>query len=193
MIIGGDFNLVMSPTREIDKSSLMFHRLKRLHPKPMLSVNELGPINSSSHGGSSTLQLKNSRFIPQLIKCIHVLITFFISAPTIPYGVESDILSITWSDHAPITLDLMLSQAYARSCHWHLNDHLLQSEVSRSILAKGLEDFFQVNMGSVSDFSTLWEAHKAVFCGAYIAESSRLKKDKNRAEAVVCPHGDETT
>lgn len=32
-------------------------------------------------------------------------------------------------------------------------------------------------MGSVKKVSTLWEAHKACFCGFCIAEGSRLKKD----------------
>lgn len=31
----------------------------------------------------------------------------------------------------------------------------------------------------MSEFSTLWEAHKAVFHGECIAEGSRLKKDRN--------------
>lgn len=59
-----------------------------------------------------------------------------------------------------------------------VNDHLLQCEVSRNKLATGLKEFFQLNVGSVPDFSTLCEAHKAVFRGECIAESSRLKKDK---------------
>lgn len=62
---------------------------------------------------------------------------------------------IMWSDYAPFTLDLMLSQTHAKSCHWRLNDHLLQSEVSWNKLATGLKEFFQLNIGSVSEFSTL--------------------------------------
>lgn len=56
----------------------------------------------------------------------------------------------------------------------------MQDEVSRTKLATGLKEFFQLNVGSVSNFSTLWEAHKAVFRGECIAESSRLKKDRNK-------------
>lgn len=179
MVIGGDFNLVMSPTR--DRQTL----LNTTPSKKIISqANSFHKcIRSRQLFDSWRIKHPSARqftFYSPAHKMYSRLDHFLISAPLIPYVVESDISPITWSDHAPIMLDLLLSQSFTRSCHWRLNDHLLQSEVSCSILAKGLEDFFQLSIGSVSRFSTLWEAHKAVFCGACIAEGSRLKKDRNR-------------
>lgn len=178
MVVGGDFNLVMSPNR--DRQALF----NNTPPKRILSQANAFRKCIRSYRLFDSWRIKHPSvkqftFYSPAHKMYSRLDHFFISAPLIPYVVESDISPITWSDHAPITLDLMLSQTYTKSCHWRFNDHLLQSEVSRSILANSLKDYFILNSGSVSQVYTLWEAHKAVFRGACIAEGSRLKRDRN--------------
>lgn len=74
---------------------------------------------------------------------------FFISAPLIPHAVDSNISPITWSDHALIILDLSLQTPTSKTCHWHLNDHLLSSSAIKERLARDLGQFFQLNVGSV--------------------------------------------
>lgn len=41
---------------------------------------------------------------------------FFVNAPLLPYVVTSEINTITWSDHAPINLDIILSAPTPRTC-----------------------------------------------------------------------------
>lgn len=130
IIIGGDFNLVMSPTR--DRQTLLSTTPSKKIASQANSFRKC--IRSHQLFDSWRIMHRSAKqftFYSSAHKMYSRLDHFFISAPLIPYVVKSDISPITWSDHAPIMLDLMLSQAYTKSCHWRLNDHLLQSEVSR--------------------------------------------------------------
>lgn len=179
MIIGGDFNLVMSstrdrqtmlndiPSRKSNSQASAFHKCVRSH--------QLFDSWRIKHPTAKQLT-----FFSTAHKMYSRLDHFLISAPLLPHIIDSNISPIMWSDHAPITMEVMLSKIPSRSCHWRLNDQLLHSEPSRVKLAAGLEEFFLFNVGSIPDFSTVWEAHKAVFRGACIVEGTRLKKDRNK-------------
>lgn len=110
---------------------------------------------------------------------------FFVTAPLLPYVVTSEINPITWSDHAPINLDIILSAPKPRTCHWHLNECLLRNPESQNLLQQKLFEFFQINEGSVLEVSTLWEAHKAFFRGECISAGSRLKRDAVKLKAEL--------
>lgn len=156
MIVGGDFNLVISPSRDrqIDSPSCKSASQDTAFRKCVRS-HQLFDSWRIKHPNA-----KQFTFYLMAHKMYSHLDHFLISAPLIPFIIDSSISPITWSDHAPITLDVMLSQIPSRSCHWRLNDQLLHSEPSRTKLAASLKEFFLLNVGSVSDFSTLWGAHR---------------------------------
>lgn len=105
---------------------------------------------------------------------------FLISAPLLPSIVASEIDPITWSDHAPITIDLLLHSARPKTCHWWLNESFLRIPDIRESLQVKLSEYFQLNEGSVSDASILWKAHKAFFRGECISAGSRRKRESNQ-------------
>lgn len=162
MIVGGDFNLIMFPSR--GRQAII---------RDVPSQRVISQVNSfrkyiRSHQLFDSWRIKHPMakqytFFSMAHKIFSLLYHFLVSAPLISCIVDFNILPITWSDHAPIVLDIVLSQTPTRTCHWRLNDHILQSEISRTKLATDLKEFFQFNLGSVADFSTPWEAHKAVF------------------------------
>lgn len=88
-----------------------------------------------------------------------------------------DIGPITWSDHAPVTLMLLGAMPPLRRCHWRLNERLLKQPELRAELLQHVEDYFRTNCGSVSSPAILWEAHKSVIRGHCISIATRLKKD----------------
>lgn len=98
---------------------------------------------------------------------------FFVSAPLLTSLVAVEIGQITWSDHAPITLDLSLNNAYSKKFYCQLNTFLLSRMDTKEKLSSSLTEFFQLNTGFVLDASTLWEVHKTYFRGQCISEGSR--------------------
>lgn len=102
---------------------------------------------------------------------------FLLSAPLLAHTVSSDLGPITWSDHTPLTLDLCLSAAFPR----RLNESLLKYPETKNKLDAVLTEYFQLNTGSVSSLSTLWESHKAfirgqcISVGSLVAERSLIR------------------
>lgn len=80
---------------------------------------------------------------------------FFVTAPLLPCIVSSEINPNTWSDHAPIELDIVLTASTPKTCHWHLNESLIKDPVIQTQLQQKLSEFFQLNDGSVAEVSTL--------------------------------------
>lgn len=110
---------------------------------------------------------------------------FLLNTPLLPYLVASEIGPITWSDHAPITLDLAIHSALPKTCYWRLNESLLWNTDTNKLLQSKLTEYFQLNEGSVSSFSTLWEAHKAFFTGECISVGSHKKQESTQQKSVL--------
>uniref|UniRef100_A0A8C5LU48 Reverse transcriptase n=1 Tax=Leptobrachium leishanense TaxID=445787 RepID=A0A8C5LU48_9ANUR len=86
--------------------------------------------------------------------------------------------SITWSDHAPVLLDLDIPDLPSRHYQWRLNESLLKDVVHRECLSDAIAQYFDENdNGEVSD-PILWEAHKSVLRGQLIQLGARCKRDR---------------
>lgn len=174
-VVGGDFNAILSSTR--DRRSLFQTKL----PLPMQSLASSFCQLAWAHHQFDAWRIKHptSRqfsFYPPPHKVFSRLDYFCVTAPLLPNTVASHLGPITWSDHAPLTLDLSLSTAFFKTCHWRLNESLLNHPVTKGKLLSALTKYFQLNAGSVSSPSALWESHKAFFRGQCISVSS-CKKD----------------
>lgn len=71
----------------------------------------------------------------------------------------------TWSDHAPISLSIDDSKGKHNSYVWRANNYVLQHKDYAPEIASHIRDYFDVNMGSVSDPGVVWNAHKAYMRG----------------------------
>lgn len=91
-----------------------------------------------------------------------------------------DIGTISWSDHAPITLSLRLNQTCPVPYVWRNNTYLLARPETKDMVMLKLKEFFTLNAPSVTDRFILWNAHKAYIRGILIQVSSRWKKERNK-------------
>ncbi|CAH2223647.1 Hypothetical predicted protein [Pelobates cultripes] len=80
---------------------------------------------------------------------------------------STSIGSITWSDHADITLQITLPNM-AKTWSWRLNPTLLHNPN----IKEAIKDYFDLNKDSVSTKSSLWAAHKTVLRGILITLAS---------------------
>lgn len=99
---------------------------------------------------------------------------------TLDLLVDSTIEQITISDHAPVTLLLVLPHHSARVWQWKLNENLLDDFRVVVGVEETLSNYFTKNAnGEVNEI--LWEGHKVVVRGSFIAWGSKLKK-KSQAD-----------
>ncbi|XP_063806719.1 synaptotagmin-like protein 2 [Pseudophryne corroboree] len=90
---------------------------------------------------------------------------------------DASIGSITWSDHAPVSLSLSAPSRALGPWTWRLNESLLYDAYCKSELDKTLSEYFDINdTGEVSEI-TIWEAHKCVIRGKLIQLGSFVKKN----------------
>lgn len=93
---------------------------------------------------------------------------------------DTTIGTITWSDHAPITLKYALSDFHkAQRMPWKLNESLLQDPEVLADVRKEIGHYFHTNNTSDSDAGVVWEAYKVVVQGILIKHGSRLKRQRS--------------
>lgn len=90
---------------------------------------------------------------------------------------DAKIGSITWSDHASITLIYALSDTQTLQRHpWRLNESLLQDPEILADVVKEIGHYFDTNSTQDSKPEVVWETHKAVIQGILIKHGSRQKR-----------------
>lgn len=179
LVIGGDFNLIFSESRDrlalgtqsippaLRNLARNFRKLIRKYA--LFDLWRIAHPNERQFSFYSTPHQSHSR-----------IDGFFGNILTYRMLESAEIGPITWSDHAPVTLALSGGSRPLRRCHWRLNERLLKQPDLRDALLKRIEEYFIDNGGSVSSPAILWEAHKAVIRGHCISMSTRLKRDANK-------------
>ena len=91
--------------------------------------------------------------------------------------IDSNVNTISLSDHAPVELCIKIYPERLRRGRWRMNTSMLQDEVFHNELAEDLSSFFEINIGSTDNMAMVWEASKAYIRGKIIAQTSKRKKE----------------
>lgn len=179
LILGGDFNMIFSDTRDrlsISQSgpspalrALARNFRKSIRKHALFDLWRIAHPSDRQFTFYSSPHHSHSR-----------IDSFFGNILTYRLLESATIGPITWSDHAPVVLTLHDMARPIRKCHWRLNEQLLKRPDLREELLKHIEDYFLLNGGLVSSPAVLWEAHKAVIRGQCISMATRLKKTANQ-------------
>ena len=89
-----------------------------------------------------------------------------------------EIVSIIFSDHNAITLDINYKKKSVRSTNtWKLNNTFLNNQQVTEEIERKIGKFLETN-GNENTTQNLWDAAKAVLRGKFIAIQSYLKKQE---------------
>lgn len=92
---------------------------------------------------------------------------------------ETKIGLVTWSDHAPISMKLYPTHHIKKGTIWRLNTSVISRPHYQKQIASEIENYFNINMGSVSNPTVLWNAHNACIRGLLIKIGAHEKKQHN--------------
>uniref|UniRef100_A0A8C5MQM8 Reverse transcriptase domain-containing protein n=1 Tax=Leptobrachium leishanense TaxID=445787 RepID=A0A8C5MQM8_9ANUR len=95
-----------------------------------------------------------------------------------PLIITSRIGSITWSDHADVSIALQPLYKGGEGRRWRLDPILLQQPGIRTRVKDSLTEYFALNETPDVSTAVLWEAHKAVTRGVLISQAAYRKKEK---------------
>lgn len=167
LIIGGDLNIPLTPTE--DTSTGMSSTSRDLRKRISATLHSLQLIDVWR------LSCREERL--HLLQITSVIFYFLIPHRHLQAIKETTIGSITWSDHAPITLRYALTPCGLRP-PWRLNEGLLKDPVVLAEVTKEIGHYFASNDTPDCDTGLVWEAHKAVIRGILIKHGSRIKQQR---------------
>ena len=173
IIMAGDFNAVSDP--KLDRST-----------KPLLSDRSITDALTNLCKNVGVFDVwrllnpeeRNYTFFSKPHKSYSRIDAFWVSQEILTNVWNTEIHSMIYSDHCPITLTFSPSLHHVRSSMWKLNNSLLLNEKLREMIINETNHFFDTNTDSVDSFATVWEAYKATCRGWLISFATNQKKER---------------
>lgn len=78
----------------------------------------------------------------------------------------------TWSDHAPIFLELAVDGHKIPRWFWRLSDNLLKEETCIAEIRQAIKEFVQIHETDITTLPLQWEMLKCVLRGLFIKHGS---------------------
>lgn len=93
--------------------------------------------------------------------------------------------SMTFSDHAPVSLQLKIGKRKNLCNNWRLNEDLLHDRETDKRIKEELEFYFKTNTSGETSEAIVWEAHKAYIRGILMMVGSEKKKRQVKDKLVL--------
>lgn len=93
---------------------------------------------------------------------------------------DSAIETSAFSDHSPVSLQIILPGESCGRGTWRINEELLEDREIEKTITDEIENYFQENDTPDLPRATLWEAHKPVIRGKLISIGASRKKERHK-------------
>lgn len=176
VIMAGDLNLVMNS--KLDSSRNKAHRAEKHAKLLRKACSELGLVDiwRQLNPDKKEYTCYSGRH-----STYNRLDYFFIYKQNVTLVKSCNISSINMSDHAAISLTILLQSSKGRSL-WRLNNSLLQESNFIEMVKKQLKDYVELNDTEDIDPITLWEGAKVELRGHIISYSAAKMKSRRIEE-----------
>lgn len=175
LIVGGDLNFPLTPVEDTSTGTSSSPRGTRKRILSALHAAQLIDAWRLFHPGE-----RDYTFFSRPHQAYSRIDLFLIPHSQLQAVKGSAIGSITWSDHAPVTMQYTLNDFYrGQKSPWRLNESLLQDPEIVADLTKEISHYFHSNTTDDGDGGLIWEAHKAVIRGILIKHGARLKQHRS--------------
>ncbi len=173
LIFGGDLNCVIDP--DLDKSSIVMKAPSAMSKIVSEFMVQNGYIDPWRHLNPTVRKYS-------FYSCVHQSFSridyFFINNSLIPLVVNSEYLPIVISDHAPLSLDILLFPFHTFRSPWRFNSLLLSDLAFCEYISNSIDDFLLTNQTDSISYSLLWETLKAFLRGQIISYSAYVNKER---------------
>uniref|UniRef100_A0A8C5LVW1 Reverse transcriptase domain-containing protein n=1 Tax=Leptobrachium leishanense TaxID=445787 RepID=A0A8C5LVW1_9ANUR len=166
-IVCGDLNLTMDIPTQASKRQ----RKEGLQNKAVLAGHRLFDVWRLFHPGEV-----GHTFFSMAHKIYSRIDYVLVQGETLNRIRDCSIGTISWSDHAPVTIELSDCYDARGKAPWRLNESLLARVDVREEISQALVHYFNENGSTEVPVGTVWQAHKAVIRGILIKWGSRLKR-----------------
>lgn len=166
LIICGDFNTV--PDIHMDSTSPAKRRESPL--RQLLTSHDVFDVWRCHHGSEKDFPYFSPRHNS------YSRIDLFLTDKWLLQNISASVIhTVTWSDHAPISISINDTTPQRNTFLWQTNNYILQHPSYSLDIEKHIHEYFDVNKGSEGDPVTVWNAHKAVIRDNIMQLSSMCK------------------
>uniref|UniRef100_A0A8C5WE51 Reverse transcriptase domain-containing protein n=1 Tax=Leptobrachium leishanense TaxID=445787 RepID=A0A8C5WE51_9ANUR len=171
LVLAGDFNVPLDPHLDTSKGSTSIPSSAIRHVHRSLSKMQL--VDSwRAHSGSAREYTHYSHASSSYSRLDYI----FLQQHCFDISSKAWIGTRTWSDHAPVMLEITSPLFRPKERQWRLNVSLLTDQMFCQDTDTVLQNYFMENMSTEVPIPTIWEAHKAVIRGTFISKASANKK-----------------
>lgn len=171
LIVCGDFNTI--PDTNLDSSSST--RLPGMSLLATLHAQDLYDAWRCLHAGE-----RDYTFFSSPHRVYSRIDLFLVDRNTLAQTTSTTINTITWSDHASITISIKDDSNCNVPNMWRSNTYLMQQLEAKNAINQHLKEFFSVNESSVQDQFILWNSHKAYIRGIFIQLGAKAKRQQQQ-------------
>uniref|UniRef100_A0A8C5PIJ7 Reverse transcriptase domain-containing protein n=1 Tax=Leptobrachium leishanense TaxID=445787 RepID=A0A8C5PIJ7_9ANUR len=171
LVLAGDFNVALDPRCDTSTGTASLPPNIAGKMRRILDSYQLIDVWRALHGAEreySYFSAVHSRY--SRIDYI------FIPQHSFDAVCTSDIHVKTWSDHSPVSVDIISPLHVPRERTWRLNLQLLTDLEVLESTRQVLTDYFRENLTEDISVTTVWEAHKTVVRGLLISKGTAAKK-----------------
>ena len=173
MIIGGDFNLVSTPS--LDRSHVS--SFSRAFPKSL--SRRLTDLQLLDSWRALNVGAREFTFFSHPHRSYARLDYIFTTPVILANSSSADIHSCVWSDHHITSFSTDFVGFPPSAFTWRLNEALLSDPLVESEISKSIDSYFSINDIPETPISSIWVAHKAVLRGVFIKlATARKARDK---------------
>lgn len=133
-----------------------------------------------THGDAITQEKETILFFSSPHRSYSRIDLFLVDQHLLSRTINTTISTITWPDHASVTLTIVDSISTGATPIWRASPLLLQREDTRKILETHLKNYLADNVGSVDNYFTMWNGHKAFMCGIFIKLGAGVRRQRQR-------------
>lgn len=179
LIVAGDLNMCIDPRVDTTGSLPRLSAPRQNRIRKLLLEHQLVDVWRIRHP-----EARDYTFYSSVHGTFSRIDYVLIEHQLLPSLKETEIKTISFSDHAPVIVRLEVTSGPPTGRMWKLNDSLIQdSEVNRRI-EQELEEFFLINDTSEISKGTLWETHKVYIRGILISIGAGKKKEKGEKRSI---------
>lgn len=174
LIVMGDLNVCLEPARDSASGVQGTNNVQLRRLRQKLHENQLVDIWRILNG-----RTRDYTFYSPVHRTYSRLDYILLEHRWLERATEAKIGVVTLSDHAPVVMELRISQTQRKTPLWRINEDLLSDEGVIQRVEEELKQYFRINeTGDVSG-AVVWEAHKVYIRGILIKEGARKKKERN--------------
>lgn len=169
VIVGGDFNVALSPSADTSTGKSSITTTSLSHIRSLLHSHHLVDVWRIHHPTD-----RDFTYFSIAHNSYSRLDYFLISQSLLDTPLQTSLGHALWSDHSPVYLSFAQPPQSRTGNSWRLNDNLLRDSVCVAEVTKAIQNLRSDRIADTTSPLNQWEALKCVVRGVLIQNGSRL-------------------